>query len=119
MKKLIIASGLFILIAATTGCEKKDGIHSDTSFLSTATVGTTGKIFDISNDNSGNVTITPTGEGASSFVVKYGHGTGTSAEATVKPGYSTTHAYPEGTYTVTVVSKSLSARSHLQRILYR
>jgi len=110
MKKLIIASGLFILIAATTGCEKKDGIHSDTSFLSTATLGTTGKIFDISNDNSGNVTITPTGEGASSFVVKYGHGTGTSAEATVKPGYSTTHAYPEGTYTVTVVSKSLSGQ---------
>lgn len=108
MKKLIIASSLFVLIAGVTGCEKKDGIHSDTSFLNTATVGTTGKIFDISNDNSGNVTITPTGEGVSSYVVKYGHGSGTSAEATVKPGYSTTHAYPEGSYTVTIVSKSLS-----------
>jgi hypothetical protein len=110
MKKLIIASSLFVLIAGTTGCEKKDGIHSDTSFLSTATVGATGKIFDISNDNSGNVTITPTGEGASSFVVKYGHGTGTAAEATVKPGYSTTHAYPEGSYTVTIVSKTVAGQ---------
>jgi hypothetical protein len=110
MKKLIIASSLFVLIAGVTGCEKKDGIHSDTSFLSTATVGTTGKIFDITNDNSGNVTITPTGQGASSFVVKYGHGTGSSAEATVKPGYSTTHAYPEGSYTVTIVSKSVSGQ---------
>jgi hypothetical protein len=108
MKKLLIASSLFVLIGALTGCEKQDGIHSDTSFLSSATVGTTGKIFDITNDNSGKVTITPTGEGASSFVVKYGHGTGTSAEATVKPGYNTTHAYPEGSYTVTIVSKSLS-----------
>ena len=110
MKKLIIAFSFFGLIVGGSGCEKKDGIHSDTSFLSTATVGTTGKIFDISNDNSGNVTITPTGEGASSFVVKYGHGTGNAAEATVKPGYSTTHAYPEGTYTVTIVSKSLSGQ---------
>jgi len=110
MKKLIIAFSLFSLIVGGSGCEKKEGIHGDTSFLSTATVGATGKIFDISNDNTGNVTITPTGEGASSFVVKYGHGTGTSAEATVKPGFSTTHAYPEGSYTVTIVSKSLSGQ---------
>jgi hypothetical protein len=110
MKKLLIASSLFVLIGALTGCEKQDGIHSDTSFLSSAAVGTTGKIFDISNDNSGNVTITPTGEGASSFVVKYGHGTGTSADTTVKPGYSAKHAYPEGSYTVTIVSKSLSGQ---------
>jgi hypothetical protein len=106
MKKLIIASSLFALIAGITGCVK-EGIDSDTSFLSTATVGTTGKIFDISNDNSGNVTVTPTGEGVSSFVVKYGHA---SAEATVKPGYSATHAYPEGSYTVTIISKSLSGQ---------
>jgi len=67
MKKLIIAFSLFALIVGGSGCEKKDGIHSDTSFLSTATVGTTGKIFDISNDNSGNVTITPTGTRLRSF----------------------------------------------------
>ena len=110
MQKLIIAFGLFSLVVGGSGCEKKDGIHSDTSFLSTAALGTTGKIFDISNDNTGNVTITPIGEGASSFVVRYGHGTGTSAEATVKPGFSTTHAYPEGSYTVTIISKSLSGQ---------
>src|SRR5678816_2750627 len=101
MKKIMISFSLLGLIALA-GC-KKDGIDKDTSFLNTATLDTTNKVFDISNDNSGNVTITPTGEGAPSFVVKYGHGTGTSAEATVKPGYSTTHAYPEGTYTVKVV----------------
>src|SRR5690349_23714121 len=99
MKKLIIASSLFVIVAGVIGCQKKDGIHSDTSFLSSATVGATGKIFDITNDNSGKVTITPTGEGVSSFLVKYGHGTGTAAEATVKPGFNTSHNYPEGSYT--------------------
>lgn len=109
MKKITITLGLLVLIAGFTGC-KKDGIDKDTSFLSTASIGTTSKIFDITNDNSGKVTITPTGEGVSSYVVKYGHGTGTSAEATVMPGYSTSHNYPEGSYTVTIVSKSLSGQ---------
>lgn len=109
MKKITIAFGLLVLIAGAIGC-KKDGIDKDTSFLNTASIGTTGKVFDISNDNSGKVTITPTGEGVSSFLVKFGHGTGTSAEATVKPGYNTSHNYPEGSYTVTIVSKSLSGQ---------
>jgi len=109
MKKLTITLGLLVLIAGITGC-KKDGIDKDTSFLSSSTLGTTGKVFDISNDNSGKVTITPTGEGASSFVVKFGHGSGTSAEATVKPGFSTSHNYPEGNYTVTIVSRTLSGQ---------
>jgi hypothetical protein len=109
MKKLIITSALLAIIAGFTGCQK-NGIDDDTSFLNTATVGSTGKVFDITNDNSGKVTITPTGEGVSSFVVKFGHGTGTAAEATVKPGSSTVHNYPEGNYTVTIVSKSLSGQ---------
>ena len=108
MKKITISFSLLALIALA-GC-KKDGIDKDTTFLNSATLGTTSKVFDISNDNSGKVTITPTGEGASSFVVKFGHGTGTSAEAQVKPGNSTSHNYPEGSYTVTIVSKSLSGQ---------
>lgn len=110
MNKIIISFGLIILIAGITGC-KKDGIDKDTSFLNTTSIGTTGKIFDISTDNSGNVKITPTGEGVSTFTIKFGHGTGTGAQATVNPGYSATHAYPEGSYTVTIVSKTLSGKA--------
>src|SRR5215218_4024807 len=110
MKKLIIAFSLFALIAGVSGCVK-DGIDSDTSFLNTAAVGKTAKIFDISNDNSGNVKITPLGEGASSFVVKFGDGTGTAAQTTVNPGSSATHAYPEGSYTVTIVSRDVAGRA--------
>ena len=109
MKKITILSGVLALLIGSVGCQK-DGINDDTSFLSTATSSNPGKVFDISNDNSGKVTITPTGQGVSMFTVKYGHGTGAAAEADVKPGFSTTHAYPEGSYTVTIVSKSLSGQ---------
>lgn len=96
-----------VVLIGATGC-KKDGIHDDLSFLNTAATANNNVIFDISNDNSGNVKITPIGEGAASNVVSYGHGTGAGASAVVMPGYSTTHSYPEGSYTVTIVSKSLS-----------
>lgn len=107
MKKITIISGLLAFILGATGCQK-DGIDEDTSFLNTATAAKSGKFFDISNDNSGNVKITPTGEGFSSFIVKFGHGTGTDAQSEVKPGHYAMHAYPEGSYTVTIISKSLT-----------
>jgi hypothetical protein len=109
MKKITITFSLLALIAALTGC-KKDGIDGDLSFLNSAKTANNGKIFDISNDNSGNVKITPTGEGAASYIVSYGHGTGAGASAVVMPGFSTTHSYPEGSYTVTIVSKSVSGQ---------
>lgn len=108
MKKTTIIFGLFGLMVFA-GC-KKDGIDDDTSFLNTASTSNTGKIFDISNDNSGNVKITPLAQGASSFTVKFGHGTGASAQADVMPGFSATHAYPEGNYTVTIISKTLGGK---------
>ncbi|MEO6732467.1 MAG: PKD domain-containing protein [Ferruginibacter sp.] len=108
MKKVTIIFSLAALLTGINGCEKKDGIDDDLSFLSTAMTANSGKIFDISTDNSGNVKITPTGEGASSFVVSYGHGTGAAASAIVTAGNSTSHAYPEGTYTVSITSKSIS-----------
>ena len=108
MKKLSIIFSL-VLVAASIGC-KKDGVDQDLSFLNSATVSKPGKIFDISNDNTGNVRITPTAEGASSFVVNFGHGTGAGASAVVSPGGSAMHSYPEGSYTVTIVSKSASGQ---------
>ena len=102
MNKIKIFSSLMLLIVMSIGCSKKDGIDSDLSFVNTAAGSNIAKIFDISTDNSGNVKITPTGNGVTSFTVKYGHGTGAAASATVAPGSSTIHSYPEGSYTVTV-----------------
>jgi hypothetical protein len=109
MRKLkFIYSLLLIGLVTITSCAKKDGINSDLSSLSTASSGNLSKIFDISNDNTGNVKITPLGEGVSSFTVKYGHGTGAAASAVVMPGGSTTHSYPEGSYTVTIIAKDIA-----------
>jgi len=108
MKKITIIFSLVVVLGCIIGCQKKEGIDDDLSFLNTAKTTNANKIFDISNDNSGNVRITPIAEGASSFVVNYGHGTGSGASAVVKPGNSTTHSYPEGSYTVTIISKTVS-----------
>lgn len=105
MKKIIL---IFSVMIALLGCEKKSGIDDDLSFLGTASTNNNNAIFDISTDNSGNVTITPTGEGAASYTVNFGHGTGAGASAVVLPGNNIVHAYPEGSYTVTIISKAVS-----------
>lgn len=99
------------LLTLTVGCEKKSGIDGDLSFLKTAKTTNPNKIFDITNDNSGKVTITPTAEGASSFTVIYGDAKSAVDSAVVMPGYNTTHAYLEGSYTVTIISKDISGAS--------
>ena len=109
MRKITIVFGLLASIIGSTGC-KKDGIDNDTSFLNTVSSANSGKIFDISSDNSGNVKITPTGEGVSSFMVDFGDGTGAASSAAVMPGYGVTHAYPEGSYSVKIVSKDLAGK---------
>lgn len=108
MKKIKFIYSLAFLLVVATSCSLKDGIDSDVSFINTIASGNFAKIFDITNDNSGKVKITPTGDGVTSYVVNYGHGTGTGASATVLPGLSTTHAYPEGSYTVSIVSSDLA-----------
>lgn len=111
MKHIKFIYSIFFLAVVVAGCAKKDGIDSDLSFLNTTKSTALAKIFEISNDNSGNVKITPTGEGASSFTINFGHGTGASASATVNPGGSATHSYPEGSYTVTIVATDIAGKT--------
>ena len=109
MKKItFIYSFAFLLLVSAVSCTVKDGIDQNLSFLTTANSVNVNKIFDISTDNSGKVKITPTGEGVSSFLVTFGHGTGASATATVLAGGNTTHVYPEGNYTVAIASTDIS-----------
>lgn len=106
MKKSLLFLGLAAGITFM-GC-KKEALNDDFSYLNSVSTTNNNKIFDISNDNSGRVVITPTGEGAVSYTIQFGHGTGTSASAVVTPGNSATHFYPEGSYTVTILAKSLA-----------
>jgi hypothetical protein len=102
MKKINLLCSILSLGIIFASCTKNlDGISEDTA-ISTTTAGNFSKIFDITNDNSGMVRITPLGNSVSSFIVSYGHGAGASASSTVTPGGNTSHAYPEGSYTVSI-----------------
>lgn len=105
MKKIKFIFSFIAVLAVTVSCTV-EGISNDTALLGTESSANLNNIFDISTDNSGTVKITPTGDGASYFKVEYGHGTG--FPATVSPGSSVTHVYPEGKYTVKITATSVS-----------
>lgn len=110
MKRHNLIYSLIMLMVVAMSCSKQDGIDGDTGFLNSANSSNLTKIFDISNDNSGTVKITPLGEGASSFKVEFGHGTGAAGSAMVTPGSNTTHSYPEGSYTVGITTYDLAGK---------
>ena len=108
MKKIKFIYSVAFLLVVAISCTLKDGIDKDLTFLKTASSGNVNKAFNISNDNSGKVQISPTGDGVSSFEVDFGHGSGSSAMAVVNPGGTATHAYPEGSYTVTIKATDIA-----------
>ena len=108
MKKFKFILGLFSFLTIL-GCSMEDGIDDDTSFLDTVNSGNIGATFAITNDNTGLVTITPTGEGVTSFTVDFGDGSEIS-EA-VRPGQSVQHIYAEGNYDVVVTGKNLAGET--------
>ena len=105
MKNFKIILGLGLGLAMQVGCSVPDGIDDDTSFIESAETKNVSATFDISNDNSGNVTITPTGEGITLYKIDFGDGT--SEMPTIKAGESVTHAYAEGSYTVGITAQNI------------
>lgn len=96
------------LLAGAIAC-KKD-VYEDTSFVKSITSPEKlSALFDITQDNSGLVTITPNGEGASTFDIYYGHGSATAVR--VLPGNNTQHVYPEGIYDVRIVATNISGKT--------
>ena len=105
MKKVIkIFLSLFVTLAIA-GCDKDDddlgvdleGLDAPSSLAAT---------FDITQDNTGLVTITPTGIGANLFTIDFGDGSPVSEEFRV--GESVQHVYAEGNYDVVVNGKNLA-----------
>lgn len=64
-------------------------------------------VFEITQDNSGLVTITPFAEGANSFEIDLGDGSGT---VTVLPGRNTQHTYTEGVFNLTITATNLAGK---------
>lgn len=86
-------------MALIASCSEQEGISSDVSFLDSAESSSHDKVIKISDDNSGDVQITPLGNGFSSAIVKFGHGNGS---VVLAPGESAKYSYPEGSYTVAI-----------------
>lgn len=108
MKKFKFILGLFSFLAIL-GCSMEDGIDDDTSFLETVNSGNIGATFAITNDNTGLVTITPTGEGVTRFIVDFGDGSSVSDE--IRPGEAVQHIFAEGNYDVVITGKNLAGET--------
>lgn len=99
----------FVLLAATISCSIPEGIDSDTSFVNTATdPAAVSALATITQDNTGKVTLTPRGDGATRYEVYFGDGT--AQPAIVNAGSSVIHIYKEGIYKVKVVGIGLTGK---------
>jgi hypothetical protein len=107
MKVLKYFFSIAFLLAVALSCKKE--LNEDISFLETdAAPGKLSALFDITQDNTGLVTITPNGEGLAFYEIYYGDAT--TAPVKVVPGKNTQHVYAEGTYNVKIVGHSVTGK---------
>jgi hypothetical protein len=107
MRTITKILSLVTLLAVLSSCEKDN--FGDTAFLESAKApANLNPFFNITQDNTGLVTITPNGDGATAYDIYFGHG-GTNPTR-VAAGQSITHVYPEGTYTVKSVAFGVSGK---------
>ena len=97
-------TSLFVLLFVVACTED---FVDDTSFASSIVPPSNiSAAFIVTQDNTGDVTITPSADNALSFVVDYGDGSAVSSSISV--GGSTKHTYKEGSYTVNVTAKGMN-----------
>lgn len=85
-------------------------MERDISFINTATSpNKISALFDITQDNTGMVTITPNGEGASYYDVFFGDDT--AEPSRVAAGGNVKHQYAEGKYTVKLIGYNVSGKT--------
>jgi hypothetical protein len=107
MKLLKYFFSIAFLLAVGFSCKKE--LNEDTAFLATDTApDKLSALFDITQDNTGLVTITPNGESLAYYDIYYGDATTTPAK--VLPGKNTQHVYAEGNYNVKIVGHSVTGK---------
>lgn len=108
MKKTIYITTLALFFLTVLGCSKKE--FDDVSFIANAKgADSISALFEITQDNSGWVTITPNGVGAVSYDVFFGDGT--TAPAKVQAGKNVRHKYAEGTFNVKLVGYNVAGKT--------
>jgi hypothetical protein len=109
MKVVKYLLSISLLLAVITACKKET--YDDTSFVNDG-VSEPAKLsvlFNITQDNTGLVTIYPSGEGATTYDVYYGDGSENFVK--VASGSNTQHTYKEGVYKVKVVGHGISGKT--------
>jgi len=107
MKKINILVSWLMSALLLVACTKTE--FTDTSFVDRGEAPSElSAMFEITQDNTGLVTITPNGVGAVTYDVYYGDGNNTPAK--VVAGKNTTHVYPEGVYPVKIIGYSVTGK---------
>ena len=102
--KLIFINALILLFL---GCTNDD---TDLDFLQNTAAPTELDVsFNITQDNTGLVTITPNAVGATQFIVDYGDGSGETIDLAI--GESTERIYPEGEYTIGLTAIAVNGKT--------
>lgn len=105
MKALKYILSTIVLFALVGSCTEEEFGSLDFADKVTAPANVSALV-QITQDNSGQVTITPKAEGATSFDVYFGDET--TSPATVKLGENLEHTYKEGSYAVKVIAKGIT-----------
>ena len=104
MKQLKYILFTALLLGTLFACQKQ--LFNDTAFVSTASAASNLSVmFNITQDNTGLVIITPNGVGAISYDIYYGDATAN--PVSIVAGKSTQHIYSEGSYTVKMVAHDI------------
>jgi hypothetical protein len=108
MKKNTILIASLLLALLFTGCAKLQ--YDDVSFVETAVApAKLSAMFNITQDNTGLVTIYPNGEGVAYYNVYFGDGT--AAPVKVMAGENVQRKYKEGNYDVRVVGVGITGKT--------
>jgi len=114
MKIIKQLSVLFLVINIFNGCTKKETSYALQNVSAPTEVNA---VFDIAQDDSGDVSVTPTAVGASLFKVYFGE-VEDETPVEVNPGDSAEYTYGEGEFTLRIVAVGLSGlTSELSRIV--
>ncbi|WP_224491274.1 hypothetical protein [Robertkochia flava] len=104
LKSLFIHIFSMAAILMVTSCVKEETSYA---FQDVSAPTDLAVAFDIAQDDSGNVTVTPTASGATSFMIYFGD-TEDETPVVVAPGESADHTYAEGVYTMKVVAEGMT-----------
>lgn len=102
MKKIQILLG-FLILSVLVGCTK-DG--SEVNLDALVAPKNIAALVTIKNDNSGKVTLLPSGEGVTQFEVYFGDGT--AQPAFLIPGETVNHTYIEGVFNARIIAMTLN-----------